>query len=104
MSTPRHARRPFAPDVAALVALILVAGCGSATTSPSTTTSTSPTPAATSTLAPDTTASPASSLTADAIYDAVEQQVVAIRGLKPTKPVARHFIAGTELRRLPPQQ
>ena len=32
------------------------------------------------------------SVDANAIYDAVEQQVIAIRGLKPSKPVARQFI------------
>ncbi|MFL5651397.1 MAG: hypothetical protein ACJ777_08945 [Chloroflexota bacterium] len=100
MSTSRHARRPFAPIGVALVALILVAGCGSATSSSSATTSPSSTPAPTSTVVPAATASPASSLTADAIYDSVEEQVVAIRGLKPTKPVARQFIDGSELRTL----
>jgi hypothetical protein len=98
MSTPRHPRRFAAPIGLALAALIAVAACGSATTSPSTATTPSASPAPTATLAPATTASPAASLTADAIYDAVEQQVVAIRGLKPTKPVERQFIDGTELR------
>ncbi len=35
---------------------------------------------------------------ADAIYDAVESQVVAIRGLQPKRPVARQFIDEAELR------
>ncbi len=38
------------------------------------------------------------------IYDQVEQQVIAIRGLKPTKPVARQFIDEAELRTMLTQE
>ena len=34
----------------------------------------------------------------DAIYDAVEEQVIAIRGLKPVRPVERQFLSEPELR------
>jgi len=80
--------------------MLLVVACGSATTTPSASTSPSSSalPAPTTSTAPAVTASPAASLTADQVYDAVEQQVIAIRGLKPNRPVARQFIDGTELR------
>ena len=41
---------------------------------------------------------------ADATYDAVEQQVIGIRGLKPSRPVQRQFIDEAELRTLITQQ
>ena len=81
----------------ALAAVLLVAACDSTTTSPAPALSSPP---ALPSTAPSVGASPAASLDADAIYDAVEQQVVAIRGLKPSKPVARQFIDSTELRTL----
>jgi hypothetical protein len=80
--------------------MLLVVACASATTSPSTSPSPSSAalPAPTTSTAPTATAIPGAGLTADQVYDTVEQQVVAIRGLKPSRPVARQFIDGTELR------
>ena len=51
-------------------------------------------------------AAPAPSASADAasIYDAVEQQVIAIRGLQPTHPVDRQIINEAELRTMITQQ
>jgi hypothetical protein len=40
----------------------------------------------------------------DAIYDTVQEQVIAIRGLQPTHPVDRQFISESELRTLITQQ
>jgi hypothetical protein len=104
------AARCTAPAVAwlAIVAL-LAAACGSPTLSSSPLASAAA-PSGPATAAP-TTAAPASSAptasgsaAADAIYDTVEQQVIAIRGLKPTRPVLRQFIDETELRTLITQQ
>jgi len=85
----------------------LVAACGSATTSPSPSAGAAASPpsqAPTATATPRPSQSPAASGDANAVYDAVEQQVVAIRGLKPSKPVARQFIDGDELRTMITQQ
>jgi hypothetical protein len=100
MLAPGHARRSSSPAALILAAALLVAACGSATTTPSASIppSSSALPTPTTDTAPASTASPAASLTADQVYDAVEQQVIAIRGLKPNRPVARQFIDGTELR------
>jgi hypothetical protein len=100
MLAPGHARRSSSPAALILAAALLVAACGSATTTPSASTSPSSSalPAPTTSIAPAATPSAGASLTADQVYDAVEQQVIAIRGLKPNRPVARQFIDGTELR------
>jgi hypothetical protein len=102
--------RRTAPAVAwlAIVAL-LAAACGSPTlsssASASATASSVPATAAPATAAPASSAPSASgSAAADAIYDAVQQQVVAIRGLQPTHTVLRQFIDETELRTLITQQ
>ncbi len=105
--------------VATLVIALLSAACGS--TNPSTTPSAStavptgavptsspvPTPVATPTgSAPAASPSAAASgdPAADATYDAVETQVIAIRGLQPKRPVERQFIDEAELRVLITQQ
>ncbi len=102
MSSHLQVRRP--PAVAALIlaASLLVTACGSAATSPAPapTATPAPTPTQPASAAPSAPASPAASVDAGAIYDLVEQQVIAIRGLKPTKPVARQFIDEAELRTL----
>jgi len=83
-----------------------VAACGSATSSPTPapTTTPPPTPAPSPSAIPAASASPVASVDAGAIYDQVEQQVIAIRGLKSTRPVARQFIDETELRTMITQQ
>ena len=47
---------------------------------------------------PAASTSPAASADVGAIYDAIEQQVVEIRGLQPKREVARQFIDEAELR------
>jgi hypothetical protein len=98
--TPSFAARPFA---LLLSTTLLVVACGSTTVSPSPT----PTPAPTSTAAPsadpsnspDASATPMPSGEAAAIYDAIEDQVVAIRELEPTD-VARETIDGETLKQM----
>lgn len=102
MSRPLRRPRAFPPIALAVCAVLLFAACGSATTSPTPPPTTAPTPSPipSATAEPSGPATPAASLDADAIYDQVEQQVIAIRGLKPSKPVARQFIDANELRTL----
>jgi hypothetical protein len=84
--------------------VLVAAGCGS--TAPSATPSSPPSlvpatsrPPATTPPSPSTPSpSPAPSVDVSAIYDAIERQVVGIRGLKPSRPVARQSIDQTELR------
>jgi hypothetical protein len=94
---------------AALTVALLVAACGNPTPSASPTGSVpsrasptgAPSPAPSSSAGA---ASPGPSASVDpavtAIYDKIEQQVVAIRGLQPTKPVARRFVDKAELKAL----
>lgn len=83
----------------ALLSLALVA-CGSST--PSAAPTASPTPG--TTPAASASAAPSASDDAAALYDAIEQQVIEIRGLQPTKPVARELISEAELRTILTQQ
>jgi hypothetical protein len=80
----------------------LVAGCGS--TVPPVSPSPSPTasPSATSTPIPSAkpSSTPVPSAEVDAIYDEIEDQVVAIRGLDPKRDVTRRVIDESELRAL----
>jgi hypothetical protein len=102
-ASARRARPSHAAAIAIVTAL-LVAACGPtppsprspATAAPSTAPSVpaaSPTPAA-SGAAP----SGSSNAAANAIYDQIEQQVAAIRGLPAKKPVPREFITTDELK------
>ena len=85
-------------------ALLFAVGCGTPVPSPSP--SPSPLPEASVSAAPTTSASPspASSAAVAAIYDAIETQVVEIRGLQPKREVARQFIDETELRTMITEQ
>lgn len=87
-----HARRA---TLLLVLALVLIA-CGSAPPSPTP----SSTAAPSATAAPTASATPAASQDADAIYDTIEQEVIAIRGLQPTKPVDRQQISESELREM----
>jgi hypothetical protein len=105
---PRRPRRPSIVACLALAVALLTASCGPSTPSvgPSSEASASPTP---TTPAPTASASAAASsasggVNVDAVYDLVQSQVVAIRGLKPVRPVARQFIDETQLRTLVTQQ
>ena len=92
------------------VLLVFVAGCGSATptVSPSAAATAappgSPPSSAATSAAPSGSASGApSSIPAadvDAIYNAIEAQVIEIRGLKPTSPVDRQVVDESQLRTL----
>ena len=74
-------------------------GAPSSTASPSVPATTSP-PSASAAVPSASIAPPSASPNAeiDAIYDAVEEQVIAIRGLKPVRPVERQFLSEPELR------
>lgn len=98
-----------------MVLALLAAACGSSTPSatPSDPAAVASEPAPTA--SPVATPSPAASALAsapsasrdpavDAVYDAVEKQVVAIRGLQPKRPVERQFIDAAELRTMLTQQ
>lgn len=108
MAHPDAARRkaPAIPLLAFVVAM-LVAACGPVTPSTPPSASGAPTTSAAPTAAPSGSgAAPSSSDDAalDAIYDAVEQQVIAIRGLQPKRPVERQFIDEAQLRTMLTQQ
>lgn len=85
---------------------LLAAGCGSSAPSPSPTPTptASPTPTPAVSPSPSVSPSPASSADVDAIYDAIEAQVIAIRGLDPKRDVARKVIDEAELRAMITQQ
>jgi hypothetical protein len=113
-SRPRAGLRSIPATVTVLIAL-LAAACGSST--PTATPSTSvvgpsrpaatASPVAASSGTPSTpTASPVvpPDPATEAVYDTVEQQVIAIRGLQPKRPVERQFIDEAELRTLITQQ
>lgn len=89
-------RRWTIPAVAVSVVLI-AAGCGSSAPTPAPS-SAPPATVAPATSVPPASPSPAASADVAAIYDAIEQQVIQIRGLRPSRPVPRQSIDGTELR------
>ena len=106
---PRRGRLPAVVSLA-LLGVLVVAACGPSNPSASPSAASTPTP--TASAAPPS-SSPASSAVAssgspnqaaDATYDAVEQQVIGIRGLKPSRPVQRQFIDEAELRTLITEQ
>jgi hypothetical protein len=78
-------------------AAMVVAACGSATSSASPTSSAT-TPATTPSASPVASPAPSASVDAAAIYDAIQTQVAAIRGLIPKRPVQRQLITSDELR------
>ena len=94
--------------LAALVGAILVAACGPVTPSTAPSISAPPSASAGSSTPGPSGSAPAPSSSADAaldaIYDAIEQQVIAIRGLQPTRTVDRQFIDEAELRTMITQQ
>ena len=104
MSHPRSPRSPRAPTLVWLaIGALLASACGSATPSTAPSSSAAPTVASPTKAPSASVAIPSASAGADstgAVYDAVEQQVIAIRGLKPTRPVPRQFIDEAELRTL----
>jgi hypothetical protein len=87
--------------VLALVAVLAVSACDAAipTASPS---ASSPPPSASAPTTAPSSSLPAPSASpdaaSDAVYDAVEQQVIGIRGLTPSRPVERQIITEAELR------
>jgi hypothetical protein len=109
--SPRHgSRRPRVSGLVIVVAALLFAACGSADPSASPSTSapvTAAPPASPSAVAPSQVTPPTASGTTpaasgeaatNAIYDAVEAQVQALRGLAAVRPVPRQLITGDELR------
>lgn len=101
---PRGWIRP--PFIATLIAatLLVAVGCGTIPPSPSPSATPSPSPSPSESAAPSASPSPASSAEVGAIYDAIETQVVEIRGLEPKREVARRFIDEAELRTTITQQ
>ena len=102
---PRRGRLPAVASLA-LLGVLVVAACGPSNPSASPSAASTPTPVA-SAAAPSSSAAASSgsaNQAADATYDAVEQQVIGIRGLKPSRPVQRQFIDEAELRTLITQQ
>lgn len=98
---PRSRSSSRARHALLLLALsVVLVACGS--TGPSAPPSATAGP--TATPAPTASATPAPSQDADAIYDTIEQQVIAIRDLQPTKPVDRQQISEAELREMLTQQ
>lgn len=94
----RSRRRTLRLASLALVSFALVA-CASAV--PTTVPSHTPSIAPTASAAPG---SPTASVDPTAVYDAIERQVVAIRGLQPSKSVERQIIGEAELRTILTQQ
>jgi hypothetical protein len=82
----------------AVVALLVAIGCGTSVPSPSPSPLVTPVPSPSPSARPSAAPSPASSAEVGAIYDAIEAQVVEIRGLQPRREVARQFIDEAELR------
>jgi len=82
--------------------LLVAAGCGTPapTAPPSSTPASLPATSAPATSSPPATTSPSPIASADvaAVYDAIEQQVIEIRGLNPSHPVPRQSIDQTESR------
>lgn len=98
---PRVARRPPTRFGGLTLTAILLIGCGINAPTPAPSPSPTPTPGPSPTAAPvspSPSAGPASSAEANAIYDAIEDQVIAIRGLEPQRDVARRVIGEAELR------
>lgn len=91
-------------SIAALlvVGLLIVSGCGPS--NPSASPSAAATPSASTASAAPSASTAAPSVGADqaavAVYDTVEQQVIALRNLKPSRPVQRQLIDEAELRTL----
>jgi hypothetical protein len=105
MSRPTSFDRRRLPAVATLFlgAALVAAACGPTSTASPSVSAATPLPSVAPTVAPSASAgAPSSSAAADldAIYDKVEQEVIAIRGLKPTKPVERDFITPAEAKAL----
>jgi hypothetical protein len=93
-TTPRAPVRVIRTAAIALLPILLLAcGSGAQTSAPS------PSAAAASpSAAPSAVPSPAASTDPAAVYDGIERQVIAIRGLTPTKAVERRIISEAELR------
>jgi hypothetical protein len=87
----RHPRRTG--GLAALVAVMVVSACGTSTPSPSAAATAAPSASASAALCDDSVtgeaATPAPDDPANAIYDAIEDEVESLRGLAATTPVAR---------------
>ena len=81
---------PLRPFTLLVTAALLAAACGTATPSPTPTPSVTPaasSPSAPAPSAPSATPTALPSGAADAVFDTIEEQVLAIRGLKPTEVV-----------------
>jgi hypothetical protein len=107
MSDRRSRSRIRLAACSALIGAMLLAavGCGSNTSTPSPSATNAPAPSSTDVAAtPAASPSPASSVDVDAIYDAIEDQVVEIRGLRPKREVARQVIDEAELRSMITEQ
>jgi hypothetical protein len=92
------ARRWILP-VVVVSAVLATVGCGSTAPTPSPSSAAPPTARASATpVAASPSSSPAASADIAAVYDVIEQQVIQIRGLRPSAPVPRQSIDQTQLR------
>jgi hypothetical protein len=101
MDHPRISRvRSGPPLLLVLLSLVVLiaTACGTTNTSPSA--SSAPSSAPTSTAAPSGSAAPSAAVDENAVLDAIEAQVVEIRGLQPTAKVGREIIDEAKLREI----
>jgi hypothetical protein len=106
MSEPHHPTRRPASIVLVLIAAaaLLVGACGSSGPSAAATQSPVASPSPAASTRPPGSPSASAGATADAIYDAIEEQVAAIRGLTPKRPVDRQVITSAELKAMLTEQ
>ena len=88
----------------AILPIALVACASSVPTTPGPSATAVASASAPALASPSGAANPAASQDPAAVYDAIERQVVAIRGLQPTRPVDRQIIDETELRTILTQE
>ena len=88
---------PMRPFALLATAALIAAACGPATPSATSTPGSTTAPSSPTAAAPSSSPTPVPSGAADAIFDGIEEQVLAIRGLKPTE-VERQTIGEEELK------
>lgn len=100
----RHSNGSAAVVAGILAIALVVVACGSSVPSPTPSPTASPSTAPSASPSPSVSPSPATSAEVDALYDAIEAQVIDIRGLQPERDVARRIIDEAELRTMITEQ